>query len=150
MKTIPDVVCGVWSGTRRHFTLVEVMIAFGVSGLVLASALTLFSIFLYSDDMVTKRNTALSIARSQLDYLRTVPYISLATAAEDSVRVNGEGALDETGLFLRSTTIGNSTDSTPCKSITVTAVCPRILRRPTVTVTLSTIVVDRGQIIGMQ
>lgn len=135
------------------------MVAFVIVGIVLTSAVALYSVNVYTNDMVTRRNTALTIARSQIDYLRTLDYSSLPNAIETATNVNPDGetvpvhpdaATLKAGVYLRTTeiTAGNAGDT--YKNVRVTVVCPAKARRPAVTITLSTSIMNRSLVTNMQ
>lgn len=136
---------------RHHrFTLVEVLIAFGCTGIVLAAAMSLSSLLIYSDEMVTRRNAALSVAQSQIDYLRTVSYSILTEAAETATRVNASGMGDASGGYTRTTTVTAAADGSPCSDILVTVTVLPIGSRPGHSISLPTVIVDKSQVPGMQ
>lgn len=135
---------------KRCFTLPEVIIAVLCTAIVMAAAASLFNLLIYTEDMVTKRTHCLAIAESRLDFLRSISHPELLLANENKVRVNEDGIPDSDGKYLRTTVVTPSEDNLPCCEVSVVVTAPKLLKRPQVNLTLSTVVIDKTQISGLQ
>ena len=70
--------------SERGFTLIEVLIALGVLGIIAATFLTALAVSGNSVILTDEKATAESIARSQMEYIREQQYID-APAGEERV-----------------------------------------------------------------
>lgn len=135
----------------RMFTLPEVMISVFCTGIVLSAGASLYKLNLYLDDMITRRTTCLSIAQSRLDYLRSLDYTILLISEENKVVVNGDGVPQVNGEYKRSTSI-KVQDNLPCVEVLIKIESdPQNSKgRYDTYLELSTVIMDRTQIEGMQ
>jgi len=104
---------------RTHFTLIEVMIAFLITGATVAAAMGLLKTAIWSASFFSHRTAAANIANSRVERLRTMPYVDLETMEEDATPVNAEGILDADGDFVRTTVVGSEYYKTRTVTITV-------------------------------
>lgn len=90
---------------RLGFTLLEVMVAVSVFGIAIGSLLTVYT----QAATVSKRSdyayTSYNLAKNHIERLRASAFSSLSLAVETDTRLNRDGDPDETGQYLRSTTV---------------------------------------------
>ena len=95
------------SRRRQGFTLVEVIMAFVVTGIAMSASVSLWSTAMVGTNFVSHRMDAAAIAKSRIEHLRSLPFDSLDAMTEDLVQVNEHGVADAEGAYFRSTNIGD-------------------------------------------
>ncbi len=120
--------------------MVEVMAAMVLATVVMAASISFLSFEKWTSDALTRRMTAISLAKNRLEYLKRVPFSEMSYYAENDVRINAEGVPDETGRYLRSVVVGAESFAT--RPVDITVCSPGQLGRPDVLVPLSTIIRD--------
>lgn len=128
--------------TRRPtFTLVESVIATGLTLIVLASATSLLSFNLLATQVMDARKATSNIAKNRIETLRALTLDELGTAQEAGIRVNEIGVPDAAGWFLRTTVVG--AEYWGSRDVTVTVVCEKKYRRPELSVSIHTIIMNQ-------
>lgn len=84
---------------ERGYTLVELVVALAVTGIVAMSTYQLFTALVNSALLMKQKAVGLSLATNQMEYLKSLPYNSLAVAG---------GSIVATNPLPASTTITNS------------------------------------------
>lgn len=92
---------------KRQFTLLEVLVAFVITGTIIAGAMGILKASLWAASYYSHRTSASNIANSRIERLRTIPYADLASMTEDAAPVNSRGISDANGDFMRTTTLGS-------------------------------------------
>jgi len=129
----------------RPFTLAEVLLAFGIFGIMIASSVTLYSYIIFTDSWLMNRNAAVNIAQAQMDYLRTVDMANLQYANETEHEVNASGEATANGGFFRTTTVTPDASGTFC-NVQIMVRVPALLKRPEQRMTFASVVMDRALI----
>ena len=90
---------------KSGFTILEVMVAVSVFAIAISSLLAVYT----QAATVSKRSdyayTAYNLAKNHIERLRATAFSTLSLAAETDTRINRDGEPDETGEYLRSTSI---------------------------------------------
>ena len=76
------------NSSQEGFTLIELMIAIVVLGLLTLGTLTLLAGLFFSAGYIKKQAVAMTLATDQMEYLKSLPYDSLAVAGGDIVNSN--------------------------------------------------------------
>lgn len=134
----------------RLFTLTEAVAASVVAGIVLASGMGVLSFYLWNDKMLDDRLSAMSIAQNRIGYLRSIAYDDLALTGEAATKVNSSGVPSADGAFLRSTTVTAGDASNTYSAISVSVQISGRLGRPSQTVQMQTIMMNRSLINNME
>ncbi|MFO7821697.1 MAG: prepilin-type N-terminal cleavage/methylation domain-containing protein [Lentisphaeria bacterium] len=124
--------------SRRGFTLIEVMVAFMLTGAMIAAAVGILKSSLWAANYYSHRLAAANIANSRIERLRSIPYAELEAMEEDATPVNSKGIADSEGDFVRTTVIG--TDYMNTRTVTVTVGGLWKHDRPRVSVSVSSII----------
>ena len=128
------------SGKLRQFTLVEVMIAFAVTAVMIAAAMGLLRTSLWAANFYSHRMAAVNIANSRIERLRALPYAGMPAMEEDNILVNARGVMDSDGSFTRTTVIGSEYHNS--RSVTVTVGGLWKYDRPRVEVSVTSVLPD--------
>lgn len=131
---------------RRPFTLVEVVISGAITAGGLAAAVALVIFNLWAANFAEMRMLASEIAKNRLEQVRLLGFSDLPKLAENSVQVNGQGLPDTNGQYLR-TTLLEGPDGNSCFWVTVTVTAPSSQGRPPAVVSMSTMVLDKDQVV---
>ena len=131
---------------RRPFTLVEVVVAGVITAGGLAAAITLVSFNLWTANFAEVRMLASEIAKNRLEQVRLLGFSDLPKLTESSVQVNGQGLPDANGQYHRTTTLAGP-DANSCYWVTVTVTAPSGQGRPPAVVSMSTMVLDKDQVV---
>lgn len=140
--------CGAKPHSRRY-TLVELVIAFSLMSLVLASSAALYSFYCWAEFFVDSRQASVYIARNRIEELRKLSYAELIYTAETDARLDKLGNPLNTGLYYRSTLVQtNTTLST--STVTVTVRVPGRMGHADQSISLSSIILDRSQVVNLE
>lgn len=131
---------------RRPFTLVEVVVSGVITAGGLAAAVALVTFNLWAANFSEMRMLASEIAKNRLEQVRLLGFSDLPKLAENSVRVNGQGLPDASGQYLRTTTLEGPDDNS-CYWVTVTVTAQSGQGRPPAVVSMSTMVLDKDQVV---
>jgi prepilin-type N-terminal cleavage/methylation domain-containing protein len=93
---------------RRGFALLETMCAIAIFGIVLAGILDLCVSSMATGKRAEYAYTAYNLAKNRLETLRSMPYSTLASAAETDLLLDANGVADIDGDFIRSTSVTSS------------------------------------------
>lgn len=104
---------------KRRFTLLEILVAFVITGTIIAGAMGILKTSLWAANYYSHRTSASNIANSRIERLRTIPYADLDSMTEDAAPVNGRGISDANGDFTRTTTLGSDYFNTRVVTVTV-------------------------------
>ena len=91
--------------SAKGMTLVETMAAIAIFAIVLTGILNLAVGSMNTGKRAEFAYTAYSLAKNRLETLRSMPYSTLANAAESSVYVDENGVSDPGGAYIRSTAV---------------------------------------------
>lgn len=91
-------------------TLVETMAAMALFAIVLTGILNLAVGSMSTGRRAEFAYTAYNLAKNHLEALRSMPYSTLANAAESDVYVDENGVADGDGFYIRSTTVAPNYD----------------------------------------
>ena len=89
----------------RGMTLIETMAATLLFGIVLAGLLNLSLGSMATGKRAEFTYSAYNIAKNHLESLRSMPYSTLANAAESDIYVDSNGTPDPDGDFIRTTAV---------------------------------------------
>lgn len=131
---------------RRPFTLVEVVLSGVITAGGLAAAVSLVSFNLWTANFAEMRMLASEIAKNRLEQVRLLGFSDLPKLAESSVQVNAQGLPDASGQYHRTTTLVGP-DANSCYWVTVTVMAPGGQGRPPAVVNMSTMVLDKDQVV---
>lgn len=131
---------------RRPFTLVEVVVSGVITAGGLAAAVALVSFNLWTANFAEVRMLASEIAKNRLEQVRLLGFSDLPKLAESSIRVTGQGLPDASGQYLRTTTLAGP-DGNSCYWVTVIVTAPSGQGHPPAVVSMSTMVLDKDQVI---
>ncbi|MDF3130941.1 prepilin-type N-terminal cleavage/methylation domain-containing protein [Kiritimatiellaeota bacterium B1221] len=121
-----------FSGMRSSgFTLVEVMVSSVLLAVVILSALALFVQVTRSSQLVRRRTDATSIAWSRIERARNLQFDEIDELIEggEGTRVNEAGLTDETGKFLRKTSVVTDTNGVAVKRIRIEVIPEGLLSK---------------------
>jgi len=130
----------------RSFTLAEVVVAGAITAGGLAAAVALVSFNLWTANFSEVRMLASEIAKNRLEQVRLLGFSDLPKLAESSVRVNAQGLPDAAGQYLRTTNL-EGPDANSCYWVTVTVTAPSGRGHPPAVVSMSTMVLDKDQVV---
>lgn len=91
--------------SNRGATFTEILIAAVLFAFSVLAVLSLFLLSIYISKKVDSEYAALNIARNRLESLKVEEFTYLTQVQEDKQRVDSTGVSDETGQFLRTTTV---------------------------------------------
>ena len=128
-----------------RFTIMEIVVTFGLAGIVIATSMSLLSTSMWGENFLQKRMTATNIARARMESLRSISYNELPVLAEQDVRVNGAGVLDAKGTYFRTTTVEAPYKDT--REVGVVVRCSWKYNRPEMVIALATILMDEAVLI---
>ena len=131
---------------RQPFTLIEVVVSGAITAGGLAAAVALVSFNLWTANFAEVRMLASEIAKNRLEQVRLLGFSDLPKLTESSVQVNGQGLPDANGQYHRTTTLAGP-DANSCFWVTVTVTAPSGQGRPPAVVSMSTMVLDKDQVV---
>lgn len=131
------------------FSLTEALVAFPISGLVMTSAMKLFTFISWVDYSLDRRNAAVGVAKTRTEFLRTLAYGDLGYSAEMDTRVNQDGVPTPGGTLFRTTTI-TPDPASPVSRVDVSVRISGLERRSDQVVAMSTFMMDRSLVKDMQ
>ena len=95
----------------KGMTLIEVVIAVFIFGIVIGGACMLVVQTRQSTDNARSHYVAVNIAKNRLEKGRTFGFDQLAVFSEDDMVVNTSGAADSGGDYCRTTIVSNTTSN---------------------------------------
>lgn len=98
---------------KKGMTLVEVLVAMGLIGVVSFSALVFVNQSVVFSRRVNLKYASINIAQQQIDTVRTQSFDLIPLAQETSVRVDDRGNVDPEGAYLRSTEVTTEYQGNP-------------------------------------
>ena len=141
------------AGTRRKskapFTLVEVLIAILVAGIIIGAAVALINVLHENMLRTTRISRATAIANNRIEQLHAVKFEDIELYEESQTQVNEQGTPSADGLYRRDTTIGPlspSDEDNQYREVTVKVQASSLRDNPDIDISLSTIIVDRKNI----
>ena len=93
---------------KSGVTLVEVLAASAIFGLVIIGVMGIFTVSVQTSKKINYEYTATILSKNRIERLRNVNFGLLSTAAETDTRVNSSGTADPDGEYLRTTTVTTS------------------------------------------
>lgn len=126
---------------KQHFTLMEIVMTFTISGIVIAGAATLINSALWGNQLLRKRYSATEIAVSRIETLRSAPYQQLSQMEEEEISVDEQGNADAEGDFSRSTAVKDEADGSREVKVTVKTVWGTDHNDP-LDISVSTVIAD--------
>lgn len=131
---------------RQPFTLIEVVISGVITAGGLAAAVALVTFNLWTANFAEMRMLASEIAKNRLEQVRLLGFSDLPKLAEEGIPVNGQGLPDTSGQYRRTTTL-TGPDTNSCYWVTVTVTAPSGQGHPPAVVSMSTMVLDKDQVV---
>ena len=131
---------------RRPFTLVEVVLSGVITAGGLAAAVSLVSFNLWAANFAEMRMLASEIAKNRLEQVRLLGFSDLPKLAEPNLPFDSHGLSDANGKYLRTTTL-EGPDANSCYWVTVTVTAQSGQGHPPAVVSMSTMVLDKNQVV---